>query len=123
MSNSLKGKIFYKIRKLYNGYFIKKTVFPKFSNDEIVNKNMVFSGYVQNIGFRYQLTMLAREIDLVGWVKNLDNGDVEAEIQGTEERINFLVEEIRKRPKIEFEIIREKYNKVDDKLKEFSIIY
>jgi len=43
---------------------------------------IVFSGRVQGVGFRFTLTMIARELKITGWVKNLSNGSVEAQAQG-----------------------------------------
>ena len=52
---------------------------------------MVFEGQVQAVGFRYEVTRLARELGLTGWVMNRDDGSVEAELQGEDERISFLI--------------------------------
>ena len=41
-----------------------------------------FSGTVQGVGFRWTNQGCARELHLTGWVKNLPDGTVEAEVQG-----------------------------------------
>lgn len=46
-------------------------------------KHIVVSGRVQGVGFRYRTQLLAVESHLTGWVRNLDSGDVELEIQGS----------------------------------------
>lgn len=43
---------------------------------------IVYKGIVQGVGFRYRIAMLARKYNLTGYVRNLDNGDVDCEIQG-----------------------------------------
>lgn len=43
---------------------------------------MVFYGEVQCVGFRYTALQIARKLGLTGYVKNLDDGSVEAEVQG-----------------------------------------
>lgn len=41
-----------------------------------------FSGTVQGVGFRWTNQGCARDLHLTGWVKNLPDGTVEAEVQG-----------------------------------------
>jgi acylphosphatase len=48
----------------------------------MVRKHILFSGRVQGVGFRYHSSVLARDCNLSGWVRNLGSGDVEMEIQG-----------------------------------------
>lgn len=48
-------------------------------------KHIVVSGRVQGVGFRYHTIQLADACKLTGWVRNLDSGEVELEIQGKEE--------------------------------------
>lgn len=50
-------------------------------------KHMVVSGRVQGVGFRYHAHVLANGCKLTGWVRNLESGEVELEIQGHEEAI------------------------------------
>lgn len=44
------------------------------------------------MGFRYRSTMLANELGLTGWVKNLEDGTVEMQVQGSTRVIDKLVE-------------------------------
>ncbi|MEE0004321.1 MAG: acylphosphatase [Ligilactobacillus ruminis] len=53
---------------------------------------MIFYGKVQGVGFRYRSTMLANELGLTGWVKNLADGTVEMQVQGSTRVIDKLVE-------------------------------
>ena len=43
---------------------------------------IVYEGIVQGVGFRWKIMTLARKYNLTGYVRNLDNGNVEAEVQG-----------------------------------------
>ena len=43
---------------------------------------IVFEGDVQFVGFRYTARLLAKKLGLSGWVRNLPDGRVEAEVQG-----------------------------------------
>ena len=43
------------------------------------------------MGFRYYSVHKARQLGLAGWVKNLDDGSVEMEVQGREAEIDQLI--------------------------------
>ena len=57
---------------------------------DIVRKHIIFHGSVQGVGFRYYSEHKANQLRLTGWVKNLYNGDVEMEVQGSEAAILSL---------------------------------
>ncbi len=83
------------IKKLRNDYVINHVNaadLPHFQKAPIVRKRMVFSGKVQNVGFRLEVFELAKRLGLTGWVMNREDKSVEAEIQGEEEKLVFLVE-------------------------------
>lgn len=58
---------------------------------DIIRKHIIFHGSVQGVGFRYYSEHKANQLRLTGWVKNLYNGDVEMEVQGSEAAIDELV--------------------------------
>lgn len=60
-------------------------------DQKIIRKHFLFSGTVQHVGFRMEMYLMAERIGLTGWAKNLTDGRVEAEVQGTAEQIAFLV--------------------------------
>ena len=49
-------------------------------------------GKVQGVFFRQALKVKAKQNDVFGWVKNLDDGRVEAVLEGDEENVGKLVE-------------------------------
>lgn len=48
---------------------------------------VLINGRVQGVGFRYFICTLASRFNLTGFVKNLDNGDVYLEAQGSKENL------------------------------------
>lgn len=53
------------------------------------------SGYVQGVGFRYFIMKTAGLFSLTGWVRNLDNGDVDMEAQGSEADLEAFLERVQ----------------------------
>ncbi|PJJ28311.1 acylphosphatase [[Clostridium] celerecrescens 18A] len=60
-----------------------------------IRKHVYVSGRVQGVGFRFRTQQLARGLNLTGWVRNLDDGRVEMELQGLEEVIDRLFDHLR----------------------------
>lgn len=60
----------------------------------MIAKQVIFSGKVQGVGFRYQTKEIALGFDVVGWVKNLQEGAVELQVAGEEDEINDFLTEI-----------------------------
>ncbi|QCX32747.1 acylphosphatase [Caloramator sp. E03] len=57
---------------------------------------IVVSGMVQGVGFRYFVYYTATRLNLTGWVRNCDNGDVEIEVQGEKEILLNFINKIKK---------------------------
>lgn len=57
----------------------------------------IFSGSVQGVGFRYTVQNLALQYDVKGYVRNLADGSVELVIEGPEQDISSLVDDIKRR--------------------------
>ena len=62
-----------------------------FPTDETKRYWIIFSGLVQGVGFRYETWMIAQKLELTGFVKNLPNGTVYAEVQGAQNKILYLI--------------------------------
>lgn len=60
--------------------------------------NVVVSGLVQGVCYRAFVQENARLLGLHGWVKNLPDGRVEAEMEGAEAAVESLVAKMRKGP-------------------------
>lgn len=83
-----------KLKKLRDDYVRKQAqnaVLPAFSSETICRYRVIFSGRVQNVGFRLETYELAKRLGLTGFCQNLENGDVLAELQGAEDKIRFLI--------------------------------
>ena len=57
----------------------------------MIRKRIVFSGWVQGVGFRWRARQAAQLFGCTGWVKNEYDGSVTMEIQGSEEQIDQVI--------------------------------
>ncbi|MDO4467325.1 MAG: acylphosphatase [Bacillota bacterium] len=62
----------------------------------MIRQKLQFWGKVQNVGFRYSMTMKARSLGCTGWVKNESDGSVKAEVQGEPDAIKEVVKYLKK---------------------------
>ena len=53
--------------------------------------HVVVHGMVQGVGYRYTMRMVAREAGVAGWVRNLRDGSVEAEFEGTPDQVDEMI--------------------------------
>jgi acylphosphatase len=56
--------------------------------------HIYYTGKVQGIGFRYTLMDFAGNHKVCGWVKNLDDGRVEAIAEAEEEALNNFLQQV-----------------------------
>ena len=63
-------------------------------SENIFNLSARFSGHVQGVGFRYATKQLAKGFDVTGYVRNLADGRVELEAEGTEGECQRFFREI-----------------------------
>ncbi len=102
-------ELFKNFRDKYMRSSVEKMEFPEFEPDEERRYQIIFSGIVQGVGFRYEAWLIAQKLGLTGFAENLSNGDVRMEIQGPRNKIHHLIrcmESIR-RITIEQKIIEE----------------
>ena len=65
-----------------------------------VRWHIVFEGDVQFVGFRYTACLVARRLNLSGWVRNLPDGRVEAELQGAVSDLRRFLLQMKSQPHI-----------------------
>lgn len=80
-----------KIRDTYVINQVQRLHLPEFTSEDIQRYRIIFSGRVQKVGFRLEVSELAKRLELTGFCENLKNRDVLAELQGPDERIQYLV--------------------------------
>lgn len=87
-----------------------------------IRKHIYFNGMVQGVGFRYRAMYAARELGLTGWVRNLSDGRVEMEIQGSRENIERMFFKLSEGKFIHITDIEEKEKPAEEEERDFHII-
>ena len=83
-----------KFKKIRDGYVInqvKTAILPSFESDVIKRYRVIFSGRVQKVGFRLEVSELAKRMNLTGFCRNLESGEVMVELQGASNKIEYLI--------------------------------
>lgn len=123
------GGIFMSIKEIFKAIMnnhVKKQVeniaLPSFNNGDIVRKKIIFTGRVQKVGFRFEVLLIAKKLELTGWIKNNTQGGVEAEIQGDKDKIDFLIQFMKSLKRIKIVKVKEQIIDVLHMENEFIII-
>jgi acylphosphatase len=65
----------------------------------VERRRVVVHGFVQGVGFRFSVERAAGSRGVSGWVRNRDDGTVEAVFEGEREDVEALVEFCRAGPR------------------------
>ncbi len=63
-----------------------------------MRRRYIVEGVVQGVGFRYFVRRQAMRLGLAGWVRNNDDGSVEAEAAGSADKLAEFEAELRRGP-------------------------
>ena len=66
--------------------------------ENIKTYNVLISGRVQGVGFRYFTVSVADKYDVKGFVRNIPGAKVEIICQGEEEELKSFMDEVKKGP-------------------------
>ena len=61
-------------------------------NKELISARLLITGKVQGVYFRFNMQQIAKKNSVVGWVRNLPDGRVEALLNGNKIDVNNVVE-------------------------------
>ena len=99
-----------KFKTIRDNYIInqvERVQLPNFEYSKMHRKNLIFKGRVQKVGFRLEVSLIANKLGLTGWVKNTPQGEVEVEIQGEEDKIDFLIKFMKSLKRIKIIEVKE----------------
>lgn len=88
-----------------------------------VRRRLLYSGRVQGVGFRYTTDRIAQAFDLLGWVRNLEDGRVEIVVEGCESDVDLFLDAVREAMKEHIaEVIRDEPAEAGAPLERFCVV-
>ncbi|MGB0909731.1 MAG: acylphosphatase [Nitrospirales bacterium] len=89
----------------------------------IVRAHLLVSGRVQGVAFRAFTQREARRLNLSGWVRNLQDGRVESEVEGRQEEVDAFLVALNQGPALaSVEHVQVSWKKVLSESSEFRIL-
>lgn len=86
--------------------------------------HLLISGRVQGVSFRANTRRKAQQLGIKGWVRNTEDGKVEAVVEGEKEQIEKLIEWAEHGPRLaKVENIEVDWKEDKDEFDEFKIRY
>jgi acylphosphatase len=74
------------------------SIMPRTHDPFIETYHVRVTGRVQGVGYRWSAVRHAHMIGVRGWVRNLDDGSVEAMVQGPPDQVDRMLEWMRQGP-------------------------
>lgn len=86
--------------------------------------HLIISGDVEGVGFRAWVRGKARDLGLVGWVKNREDGSVEVVAEGEKKELEKLIMDCHDGPNIAMvERVDVTWEEPMDEFVEFEVVY
>lgn len=86
--------------------------------------HLFISGRVQSVFYRDFTRVIAQKLGLKGWVRNLEDGRVEAVIEGEKSKILELIEKLKEGPTVaKVEDIEQEWEEYKGEFDKFGIRY
>lgn len=64
---------------------------------DVQHETVYFTGHVQGVGFRYMTLQIAKEFEVAGFVRNLSDGRVHLEVEGSASEVAAFVAGVEER--------------------------
>ena len=91
---------------------------------ESISVRLLVTGKVQGVYFRFNMQQVAMKNSVVGWVRNLPDGNVEALLEGNKEHVNQVVQWSKIGPEnARVDEVKTDYGQYTGKYKDFIIRY
>jgi acylphosphatase len=91
---------------------------------DLIALHLTIDGKVQGVFYRSSMKRMADDLQIRGWVRNLDDGRVEAVIQGTTDAIDHIIKWCKVGPTNSVVAdLRSEEIKVQGDLRNFSVVY
>lgn len=91
---------------------------------ESISVRLIVRGKVQGVYFRFNMRQVAMKNSVVGWVRNLPDGNVEASLEGNKEDVNQVVQWSKIGPEnARVDEVKMDYGEYTGKYKDFIIRY
>ena len=86
--------------------------------------HLIISGDVAGVGYRSWAKRHARDVHLVGWIKNREDRTVEVLAEGTEEALNAFIVICKKGPDVSWvENVNSEWLPATGEFIDFSVLY
>ena len=92
--------------------------------EKLVRAHVIVEGRVQKAFYRMNALDEARDLGLTGWIKNIDDGTVEAVFEGPENRVKEMLLWCKEGPRLaRVKNMKTEFGEPTSEFKDFRIIY